>query len=105
MSLNDELSAQLDGASSTLYEMWGRYKVPYLNGDIDSNKELLAAADAIDLMKNEDPTYTQIAKVRGEFVYQLLKKENDISESEARALATKNNMNELLGIWFQAAGQ
>lgn len=106
MSLNkDDLTAELNAVQSLLYEIWGEYKVPYLNGDIEGNRDLLAAADAIDSMKGKDPSYSEIAKVRGDFVYQLLKKENDIDEKTARELATKENMNELLRVWTQSAGQ
>ena len=106
MSLNnDDLAAQLGAASSSLHEMWGQYKIPYLNGDVDGNKDLLAAADVIDCTKGEDPSYKKIAEARGNFVYQLLIKENDITEEDARKLATKESMNELLRVWTQSAGQ
>lgn len=99
---NDELNSQLGAASSNLYGIWEGYKVPYLNGDVEGNKALLDAADAFDNSRGKDIDYTEIASIRGEFVYQLLKKENDIEEGVAKSLATKDNMTALLSIWTQS---
>ena len=88
-------------AGSRLYGTWNGYKVTYLNGDVEGNKELLEAADNFDKANGADISYTEIAVIRGEFVWQLLKKLNDIEESEAKALATKDNVLDLLKIWTQ----
>ena len=104
MSLIDAVSG-LEAAASDTYETWKGYNVPYLNGDVIGCKELLDAADAFDNAKDDDLSYTDIANIRGEFVYQLLKKMNDISETDAKKIATKDNMNELLKVWTQSTEQ
>lgn len=88
-------------AGSRLHGMWDDYKVPYLNGDVEGNKALLDAADEFDGANGEDISYREVSRIRGEFVWQLLKKLNDIEESDAKALATPDNMKDLLKVWTQ----
>ena len=100
MGMIDRLD-DAEACGSRLYGMWNGYKVPYLNGDVFGNAELLSSADDFDKANGSDISYTDISKIRGEFVWQLLKKLNEIKECDAKSLATKDNMSELLKIWTQ----
>lgn len=101
-SINTEdIHAQLEGISSSSYCMWGSHKVPYLNGDVDGNIDLLTAADAMGKATGKSQTYTRISEIRGEFVYQLLRKMNNLDEQSIKRLATKRRLDELLALWTQ----
>lgn len=99
MDLNDIEGAI--AAGSRLHGMWDKYKVPYLNGDVEGNRELLEAADIFDKGNGTEISYIETATIRGNFVWELLKKLNDIEESDAKALATPENIQDLMKVWTQ----
>jgi hypothetical protein len=105
MSLNDDINAQLGGAASSLYEaidIEGKtYSIPYVNGLPEENKELIAAAEEMDKLgaNPRDYTWEQVAKIRGDFGWELLRKMNSITEADARKLSVKGNVKRMYTIW------
>ena len=74
------------------------YKIPLLNGDIEGQADLLAVADRYDSEIIGSPS--SIALVIGDFMYQLLRLENDIEERKARSLANPHTVSEVYNIWL-----
>jgi len=105
MSLNDDINAQLGGASSSLYEaidIDGKtYSIPYVNGLPEENKELIAAAEEMDSLgaNPKDYTWEQVSKIYGDFGWELLRKMNGITEDQARTLSSKRNIKRMYTIW------
>ena len=105
MSLNDDINAQLGGVSSSLYEtidIEGKpYAIPYVNGLPSKNKALIAAAEEMDKLGTnpKDYTWEQVAKIRGDFGWEVLRKMNDIAEENARLLSVKGNVKRMYTIW------
>ena len=97
----EALNMQLGGVSSSTYCIWGDLKIVYLNGDVDGNADLLSAADAMGDCENKSISYTDISKIRGEFVYQLVRKENQMDEIGIRKMATNRRVKDFLGLWTQ----
>ena len=74
------------------------YKIPMLNGDLIGQEELLKVADRYDTEVSGLPS--EIAKLIGDFMYQILKLENDIDELEARKIANSKTVSKVYNLWL-----
>lgn len=74
------------------------YKIPLMNGDIESQSEFLEIADKYDKGASGKPS--ELANVLGEFMYKLLKMANPILEDDARRIATLPNCKKVFNIWL-----
>ena len=74
------------------------YKVPLLNGDMETQKNLLDIADKYDEGVSGLPS--EIAKILGDFMYELLVLRNDVTRESARKIANKKTMEEVFRIWL-----
>lgn len=96
----DEIDAAvIDG--DDLRGKWRQYEILYGNGIVKGNEPLLDAVDDWEALDTEDAPKSEIFNKRGNLVYQILKQLNDISEDEARALATQGNLDEIAIVWSE----
>jgi len=107
MSLNkDDLTTELKATQSSLYSVVsidGRsYPIPHVNGLPEENRDLIAAGEKIDEL-TADPsafTWAQAAEIYGKFGWEILRKMNpDITETQARTLSVKGNVERMYAVW------
>ena len=99
MSLIDAITG-LEAASDEYHGAYKDYKIRYINGVISGNESLIKAFDDWEALNNKS-TNMEIINANGNFVYELLKRSNDITEDQARLLATPEATKEMASIWWQ----
>lgn len=92
---------RLDAAASELHGMWKEYKILYCNGVIVGNEGLLDAVDLWESLDTKAAPQRDIMDARGNLMYQLLKQMNDITDEEARKIATQKNLEEVIEVWSE----
>ena len=97
--LDDIESAVIDG--DDLVGQWRGYKILYSNGVVKGNEPLLDAVDEWEELDTESTPKRVIWDKRGNLVYQILKQLNDITETDARELATQGNLDEIAEVWSE----
>ena len=96
--LDDIDGAIIDG--DEYHDTYKGYKVRYINGVVKGKESLIEAFDKWEALTDKS-TNMEIIDASGSFVYELLKRSNDITEEAARELATPNGTEELARIWWQ----
>ena len=96
--LEDIESAVIDG--DEYHGIYKGYKIRYINGMIKGNESLIKSFDRWEDLDDKSSNI-EIIDSRGSFVYELLKRSNDITEDAARELATSNGTKEMAQIWWQ----
>jgi len=96
--LDDINNAVIDG--DEYHGVYKTYKIRYINGVIKGNESLIKSFDRWEDLTDKSSN-TEIIDARGSFVFELLKRSNDITEDDARILATSNGTKEMAQIWWQ----
>lgn len=74
------------------------YEIPLLNGDVQAQKNLLDIADKYDEGVSGLPS--EIAKILGDFMYELLILRNNVTRIDAQKMANKKSIEQVFGIWL-----
>ena len=101
MSLFDKLKSDIsdNDLGVKIWQCNGEhYKIPLLCGDLEMQKDLLDIADKYDQAVEGKPS--EIAKIIGDFMWELLRLKNDVDEKTARSIANKNTLDEAFSIWL-----
>ena len=74
------------------------YKIQMLNGDLIGQDKLVIVADKYD--DEIQGTPTQIAKIIGDFMFELLILQNDVTRVTAGKIANPKTVSEVYGLWL-----
>jgi len=96
--LEDLESAVIDG--DEFHGPYKGYKIEYINGVKKGKESLIKAFDKWENLTSESSNM-EIIDACGTFVYELLRRSNDITEEDARKLATPKGTKEIALIWWQ----
>lgn len=102
--MSDDMLGDIDDAvidGDDLQGHWKEYKILYCNGIVKGNEPLLNAVDTWEALDGESATQKEVFELRGDLMYQLLVQLNDIKEEDARALATRKNLKEVIAVWSE----